>query len=69
MRVDRPLRPSHHLACLGGDLVDTISVIAHFASSHDVLVGELRIELLHPAYAHAEAVLMRLAEGPSDLQR
>lgn len=34
---------------VGDDVVRTISVVAHFGAARDVTLGELRIELIHPA--------------------
>lgn len=51
---------------LGEHRVDTISVIARFSSPREIVIEELRIELLYPADVHAEQVLRQLAPDAQD---
>lgn len=48
---------------VGDDIVRTISVVAHFGAARDVTLDELRIELIHPADAQADA-FFRASDGP-----
>lgn len=50
---------------IGGQLIHTISMVARFGSTRDILADELRVETIFPRDAEAEAFFLALANTES----
>jgi transcriptional regulator with XRE-family HTH domain len=46
---------------IDGEIVDTITMVARFGGAREVTIDDLRVELIYPADAAAEAIFKRLA--------
>jgi hypothetical protein len=53
---------------LGGQVVRTVSMVARFGNAREVTLDELRVELIFPADAEAEAFFRRAAQPIQSLQ-